>query len=114
MTAHLDELLERDLAEPFSDDEVDLLRAAGPERLPITLRKLADLFDHVGCQPIPEFAYTLARFKSRPEEPVSADQLDLDLALLRLLPLSLDHYRQAAEEVRSLERLFAADVRHGR
>jgi len=53
----------------------------------------------------------MARFKSRPEEPVSADQLDLDLALLRLLPLSLDHYRQRAEEVRSLELMFATDAR---
>jgi len=82
MTADLDELLDRDITAPFSDDEVDLLRAAGPEHLPITLRKLADLFD-AGSELIPEVAYTMARFKSRPEEPVSADQLDLDLALLR-------------------------------
>jgi hypothetical protein len=110
MTADLDELLDRDITAPFSDDEVDLLRAAGPEHLPITLRKLADLFD-AGSELIPEVAYTMARFKSRPEEPVSADQLDLDLALLRLLPLSLDHYRQRAEEVRSLELMFATDAR---
>jgi hypothetical protein len=109
MSIDLDELLDRDITEPFTDDEVDLLRTAGPERLPITLRCLADLFDE-GCELIPEVAYTLARFRSRPEEPVSVEQLDLDLALTRLLPRSLDDYRKAAEEVRALERLFAAGV----
>jgi hypothetical protein len=108
MTADLDELLDRDITEPFADEEVDLLRTAGPEHLPIMLRRLVHIFDG-GSQPIPELAFTLARFRSRPEEPVSAAQLDLDLALLRLLPLSLDDYRQVAEEVRDLERLFAAD-----
>jgi hypothetical protein len=110
MTADLDELLDRDLTAPFADDEVALLRAAGPERLPITLRRLADLFDE-GCELKPEFAFTLARFKSRAEDAVSAEQLELDLALVRLLPLSVDHYRQRAEEARALERLFATDAR---
>jgi hypothetical protein len=105
----LDELLDRDITEEFTDDEIELLRIAGPEHLPIMLRRLVHIFDG-GWQPIPELAFTLARFRSRPDEPVSADQLDLDLALVRLLPLSLDDYRKAAEEVRSLERLLAADA----
>jgi hypothetical protein len=109
MTAGLDELLDRDITEPFAADEVDLLRTAGPEHLPIMLRRLVHIFDG-GSQPIPELAFTLARFRSRPEEPVSADQLDLDLALSQLLPLGVDHYRQHAEEVRDLERLFATGV----
>ena len=61
MTADLEALLDRDITEPFTDDEVDLLRTAGPEHLPIMLRRLVHIFDG-GSQPIPELAFTLARF----------------------------------------------------
>ena len=59
----------------------------------------------------PQVAYLLARLKSRPDDPANADQLLLDLALVRILPRSLAHYREADAAARRTKRQLAIGVR---
>jgi hypothetical protein len=110
MNAGVEELLDRDITAPFSDAEVDLLRAADLPQLPTTLRRLAERLEEPGWEPLPELAFFLVRFKSRPEDPVTPDQLQLDGCLVRLLPRSTAYYRDRAERARRPRQLLSTDV----
>jgi hypothetical protein len=109
--ARLEELLDRDVTDCFSDEEVDLLRHERPAHFTSTVVRLGDLFAAPGWELRPEVAYLFARFKSRPDEPADADQLLLDLALVRILPRSLAHYREADAAARRPKRALVGGVR---
>jgi hypothetical protein len=113
MSIRLEALLDRDIA-TLTDPEVDYLREEKPEHLTATVERLSELFDHPGCALKPEVAYFLARLKSRHDDPATPEHLLLDLALIELLPRSLDYYRQRAEEARRPRRVMSVGVRRGR
>jgi hypothetical protein len=110
MNAQVEALLDRDLTTPFTDEEVDALREAQPLNFTVTMRRIVSLLDAPGWEPLPELAFTFCRLKSRRDEPVTAESLALDGALIRLLPRSTDYYRARAEEARRPRRQLAIGV----
>ena len=54
--ARLEELLDRDVTDTFTDEEVDLLRHARPAHFTSTVVRLGDLFAAPGWELRPEVA----------------------------------------------------------
>jgi hypothetical protein len=99
VNADPEELLDKDVAS-VTDAEVDYLRETEAERFAATVERIAGFLERPGCVLDPEVAYFLARLKSPAEVPVTAEQLMLDLALVRLVPRSLSYYKDRAEQAR--------------
>jgi hypothetical protein len=104
-------LLDRDLA-TLTDEEVGVLRAERADHLTALVDRVAARVSGPGrCFLRADVAYFVARLRSRPEDPVSAEALDLDLAVTFLLPRPLGYYRRVAGEARRSGQLLAVCVR---
>lgn len=57
-------------------------------------------FREIFCEFPEEIAYLMARTKARPEDPVTLDQIGLQLELAWRFPHGLEHYRARAIEAR--------------
>ena len=109
MSISLAQLLDRDIA-TLTDGEVGYLRESKAEQLTATVEFMTGLVERRGCALRPDVAYFLARLKSPAEDAVTAEQLMLDLALVRLLPRSLTYYRDHADQARRPPRGMSTGV----
>jgi hypothetical protein len=114
MTDDFEELLDRPVTAAFTDEETRLLRAGilqdpKAEQLAANLIRVADLAEP-GWALRPEAAHLFVRLRSRPEDEMTLASLQLDSALDRLVPLSVNYYRQRDEEARRPRQRIAKGV----